>query len=325
LEGPPDKLPKRPRSGLPLIARVLRNGLIQKALSPLEDVTRDTRFPSDGTQVVVTHSLSRPLLEDLFSNRILGIHIPDWYDAALCDRIAQNIARLSTNNWNVYDVKEGYKKSDVEVIGHPFNMAVADEERWKRYFNGMRETALQIRSVAGTATGPLDRFRLEMDEVWPDGLVVKTFNGAKMIPGLIRVMQEDTCSGTNIPVNCHVDDSPLLSPRRGRFSVNVYLKPARQGGELLLWNTRMAGVGSIFKHWYINKNFFLNSSYANVDLQRQFQRRLPPPVQLNIGQGDLVMLNTGRPHAIAPFSGGPRVSMQAFLTYRRNKPIGIWA
>jgi hypothetical protein len=321
----PDKLPKKPRSGLPTIALILRHRLVQKALSPLEKATRDALHPPDGTQAVVAESLTRPLLEDFFSNRILAIHIPGWYDSELCDRLARNILQMSMNNWNVYDVKEGYRKSDVEVVGHPFNMAILDEERWKRYFMGMRDTTLQIRSLAGMASGPLDRFRLEMDEIWPEGLMVGKFKGAKMIPGLIRVMHEDAGSRANIPVNCHVDDSPLLSARHGLFSVNIYLQPANEGGEVFLWNMRMEGMGSIFKHWYVTKNFFLNSSYANEDLQRQFQQRLPPPVRLRVGKGDLVMLNTGRPHAVAPFSGGPRVSMQAFLTYRKNKPIGIWA
>ncbi len=320
-----NKVPKKPGSGLPLIARVLRSGFIQKFLYPLEKTTRDRPFLADGTKVAVARSLTQPLLDALFSNEILGIHIPGWYDSALCERVARNVSQLTTQNWNVYDVKEGYKKSDVDVVGHPFNMAVLNDERWNAYFSGMRETTLRIRSVSGEASGPLDRFRLEMDEVWPAGLAIRTFRGAKMIPGLIRVMRDDAGPRTDIPVNCHVDDSPLLSARHGRYSVNVYLKPPREGGELYLWNTRMEGLGSVFKYWYLNKNFFLSSSYANEDLQRQFQRCLPPPVRLKVCQGDLVILNTGRPHAIAPFSGGPRISMQAFLTYRKNKPIAIWA
>ena len=319
------QLPRKPGSGLPAIARLLRSAIVQKLLYPLEKSTRNTPFLADGTKVAVTRSLTRPLLEALFSNQILGIHIPGWYDSALCERVALNVSQLTTQNWNVYDVKDGYKKSDVDVVGHPFNMAILNEERWKTYFNGMLETTLRIRSVSGDACGPLDRFRLEMDEIWPAGLAIRTFQGSKMIPGLIRVMRDDAGPRADIPVNCHVDDSPLLSSRHGRYSVNIYLKPPREGGELFLWNTRMEGLGSVFKYWYLNKNFFLSSSYANEDLQRQFQRCLPPPVRLKVGQGDLVILNTGRPHAIAPFSGGPRISMQAFLTYRKNKPIAIWA
>ena len=80
----PDKLPKKPRSGLPTIALILRHRLVQKALSPLEKATRDAPHPPDGTKAVVAESLTRPLLEDFFSNRILAIHIPGWYDSTLC-------------------------------------------------------------------------------------------------------------------------------------------------------------------------------------------------------------------------------------------------
>jgi hypothetical protein len=43
---------------------------------------------------------------------------------------------------------------------------------------------------------------------------------------------------------------------------------------LYLWNTRMEGLGSIVKYWYLNKNFLLSSGYANEDLQRQFSEVL---------------------------------------------------
>ena len=186
-----NKVPKKPDSGLPVIARVLRSGLIEKFLYPLEETTRNTPFVADGTTVAVVRSLSGPLLEALFSNEILGIHIPGWYDSALCERVARTVSQLTTQNWNVYDVKEGYKKSDVDVVGHPFNMAILNDERWNAYFNGMLETNTTDTRRLREACGPLDRFRLEMDEIWPAGLAIRTFQGSKMIPGLIRVMRDD--------------------------------------------------------------------------------------------------------------------------------------
>lgn len=34
------------------------------------------------------------------------------------------------------------------------------------------------------------------------------------------------------------------------------------------------------------------------------------------------MFNTGRPHAVTSFRGNPRVSLQAFLNYKRESPSG---
>jgi len=318
-------VPRKPKSGLPLIARVLRHPIVQTTLSPLEHITRNARFQTDGTQVAVANSLTPTLLEALFANQILGIHIPGWYHADLCDQIASNVLQVDTENWNVYDVKDGYRKSDVEVVGKPFNMAILDEDRWHRYFTEMRSITNRIRAFSGLASGPLDRFRLEMDEVWPYGLMVRRFKGAKMTPGLVRVMNDDATGRTDVPLNCHVDDSPLLSSRTGLYSVNVYLKLPSHGGDLFLWNARMEGLSGVFKYWYVVKNFFLSSSYADDKMQRMFQSRLPPPSRIKVGTGDLVILNTGRPHAIEPFSGGPRISMQGFLTYSKKRPIGFWA
>ena len=65
----------------------------------------------------------------------------------------------------------------------------------------------------------------------------------------------------------------LVRAPRALFSQCLSETP-REGGELYLWNTRMEGLGSVFEYWYLNKNFFLSSSYANEDLQRQFSEVL---------------------------------------------------
>ena len=63
------QLPKKPRSGLPAIARLLRSGVVQKILYPLEKTTKNTPFIADGTKVAVTRSLTRPLLDALSVTR----------------------------------------------------------------------------------------------------------------------------------------------------------------------------------------------------------------------------------------------------------------
>lgn len=324
-EVPASRLPKRPGSSSLWTDRLLRRSAVQALLSPLEAASRSRPIPSDGTEVVEVPSLDRDVLAALFANRLLAVRVPGYCDAALCDTIAANVLRQAATNWRVLDVNQGYRNSDVDVIGRPFNMAAADDEQWRHYFETLAETTLRIRGLAGDALHPLDRFRLELDERWPPGLTVARHDGAKLMPGLVRVMREMATAAADIPLNCHVDTSPVLSPRHGQFSVNIYLKPADAGGELFVWNTRLSSTLDLLRHWYDTRNFFLQSSYADEAIQRRFQQRLPAPRRIVAGKGDLVLLNTGRPHAVAPFAGGPRVSMQAFLDYRRGEPIGIWA
>jgi hypothetical protein len=318
-------IPPKPKSALPLIARILRKEQAVKILSPLEKLTQSNLMVSDNAEIIKTDKLDQKLLTDLFENKILGLHIPGFCSKEIAEFTANNALKKEISNWNVRDVKNEYKQSDVDVFGTPYTMAVKDNKSWENYFSGAKKLSEELRGLSYPNQYPLDKFRLEMDEVWPEGMVTKTLQGAKMVPGLVRVMHEKIQKTADIPLNCHVDTMPILLKNKGQFSVNIYLKPAAAGGNLFIWNTKISGLKEFFSKWYVVKNFFMQSNYLDEEIQRNFQSMLPEPKEIRIEQGDLVLINTGRPHAISSFSGGPRVSLQAFITYEKGKPLKIWA
>ena len=239
--------------------------------------------------------------------------------------IALLVLFFNVSNWYIGDVKKQYKQSDVEVFGTPFNLAVKNNKSWENYFLGAKKLSDELRDLSHPNQYPLDKFRLEIDEIWPDGMITNTFQGAKMVPGLVRVMHEKIQKSADIPLSCHVDSVPILLKNKGKFSVNIYLKTPSVGGNLYIWDTKLSGLKEFFSKWYVVNNFFMQSNYLDEEIQRSFQSMLPKPKEIRIEQGDVVLLNTGRPHAITSFSGGPRVSLQAFITYEKDKTLKIWA
>jgi hypothetical protein len=294
-------------------------------LWPLEKLTAGKTMPSDGTEIVKTDRLTPELLHDCFTNRILAIHLPGFSKPEVCELMSANILKEKLDNWNIYDLKTEYKPSDVNVFGEPFSMANKNNESWQRYFHNAISTSEKLRSMAAPYVSPYDKFRIMVDELWDDGMTVARYKGCKMAPGLVRVMYDNTETVTETSLGCHVDSSPLLSNNSGQFSVNVYLKQPECGGHLYLWNPQITTLPKLLDHWHSVKNFFVESNYQNEELQLRFQKLLPPPLKIEINTGDAVMFNTGRPHAVVPFKGGPRVSLQAFLNYKKGRPIAIWA
>lgn len=280
---------------------------------------------SDGTQVIKTDHLTPELLKDFFTNRILAIHMPGFCKPEVCNLMAGNILKEKLTNWNIYDPKQNLRNSDVDVFGNPFNMASKSDESWQRYFDTAIPTSEKLRSMAVPYASPLDQFRIMADEHWPHGMTVARYQDHKMPPGLVRVMNDNDSKGSTTSLGCHFDSSPLLSDESGKFSVNIYLKQPESGGHLYVWNPRITTLRTLMSNWNEVKTFLLAANYQNEEVQVRFQKLLPPPVKIEIGQGDAILLNTGRPHAVVPFHGGPRVSLQAFLKYRKNQPIGIWA
>jgi len=319
-------VPEKPKSALPLIVRVLRNKFVQTILSSLEEKTRNNMMESDGAQIVRTNKLTPELLKDFFENKVLAIHMPGFCPPEIAEHTANNILKKQLHNWNIRDAKTGYKESDVEVFGTPFTDAIRSDSAWNSYFSGAKKLADELHELSAPYQYPLDKFRNEMDELWPEGFTVKTYKGAKMVPGLVRVMHDKpVAQSAEASLGCHVDDTPIISPNHGKFSVNIYLKPAKQGGNLFVWNSKISSLKEFFSRWYLIKNFFLESNYQNEELQKGFQSMLPEPFEIKVAQGDLVLINTGRPHAVSGYSGGPRVSIQAFITYEKGKALQVWA
>lgn len=319
------KVPARPASTVPLIGRIVRTPFMKALLWPTEKMTAGRTMASDGTEIVQTKRLTPELLRDLFTNRILAIQLPGFANPEVCEVMSSNILKQKLKNWNIYDLKTEYKPSDVEVFGEPFSMANKTDESWQRYFDNSIATSENLRGMAAPYVSPYDKFRIMLDELWDHGMTVARYKGRKMTPGLVRVMFDTAKTVTETSLGCHVDTSPLLSNSFGQFSVNVYLKQAQTGGHLYLWNPKITTLPQAIGHWHSVKNFFVESNYNNEELQLRFQKLLPRPLKIEIKSGDAVIFNTGRPHAVVPFTGGPRVSLQAFLNYKKGRPVEIWA
>jgi len=82
----------------------------------------------------------------------------------------------------------------------------------------------------------------------------------------------------------------------GQFSANVYLQVPTSGGELQLWNCEK------------------DQDYTNHS-----------SVTLHPRQGELILINTQKYHAVHTFDEGSRISMQTFIGYRNDSsPLFIW-
>ena len=58
--------------------------------------------------------------------------------------------------------------------------------------------------------------------------------------------------------------------------------------------------------------------------QARIAAALPLRRTIELSDGDLVLLCTGRFHAVEKFEGGDRLSGQCWLSYKRGSPLRIW-
>lgn len=318
-----NNIPKRPEKPMSLTAAIVN--LFSKLLTPLERLTENKLLLSDNTKVLKTQFLTHEALHLLFTNQVLAIHIPGYYEQNIANQLAINILKERLSNWNVTDINQQQMDSDFFVYGTPFNTAFKSEELWQKYFNTTNQLNEFFRRTVPN-NSPLDRIKNDIDSNYLHGLKIRKYMRYNMTPGLIRVMYgKQKAEFNTIPYNCHVDNLPMLSKKRGLFSINLYFKTPPLGGELYLWGLKINNLIHVLKNWYFIKNFFLKQSYLNHELQEKIHSCLPSFSKISVQAGDLVIINTSRPHAIGDFEGDPRVSYQAFLNYKKNEPLEIWA
>lgn len=307
------------------VLRLLFSDGFGVAMSAVENAI-GAPLKSDGTQIVTTDTLTKDLLSDLFEHRICALHVPGFCSKDVADKLSAWILEKSRmGNWKVNVVRDGAAQdadSDVSYgIGVPFGVAVKSREEFIRYFKDAETVNREIRTaVDGLA--PIDRLRLELDEAWPMGARVAKFKGLRRRLGTARVMTPSSLMEGIAKTEgmLHVDNLPLLKKGTGRFSANIYLEVPPDGGELAVYNVNPGAMEIV-------RNFSLMKHLMNFDPNAQdlIRSKLPPPLTLKPGVGDLILVDTSRPHSVRGFTEGRRITTQCWLDYRADMPLMLYS
>jgi len=297
-------------------------------------------------------------LTRLMKHEATALHVKNFYSRHYASEIGKQLALQAEagrgRNWKV-STSRGLESSDVFTLGEhpPFNVASSTGEV-DQYFQGVRrelrsrrtrtiDTSLlfsgnqhqhQHQQNKHEHTGehqleipqlwPLDKLRLELDEVWPSGAglarespsssndtnMTRPFSG-----GLPRIMTGPTRWQKGY---IHVDELGPLSPQEGLFSANIYLQlPHSQLNEHTNEDLHIWPLG-VRSRWDWYKNALLLSGLTTQDAVTQIKLRkeLGEPIKIRVEPGDLVMMCVQRPHAAVGFKDGTRVSLQCFVQHQ---------
>ncbi len=323
----PPPLSLRPDAALAFHGRQLRQksfGVIAAALSTVAGSRRE--LMTDGTAVVKGEKLTSEMLEALFTNRAAAIHIPKFCAASVCDKIASMVLEQYEFRDLQSEATNGETKTDMYFgVGLQCGVLWETEELRHRYFNEALPSMWSFRkALEGAGIGPTDKLRLELDELWKHGAVILShpFYRRKMLAGIGRLMRPSgMLEGLSDEGMVHMDTMPPLSPRKGQFSANVYMTVPKSGGELVIYNLACSPLDYIrdYDFYQLFRHTFDVDKMA--DVQKKVRARLPAPIIIKPEQGDLVLFNSGRPHAVRAFHEPYRMTFQTFIQYDASKPL----
>lgn len=284
--------------------------------------------PSDGSRLELAEELSAGALERLFSNETCALHVPGFATPDVCEVISGwMVETFRFHKWEEASSGGATDQTDMYYgVGLPVNAMGESRERCLAYFAEALPAIRKIRDAAAGRLSPIDRLRLELDELWPEGANVRRdpVFGRKMLVGLGRLMKPDGMVGDRTKTDgiIHVDASTRLSRDHGLFSAILYLHVPDSGGELDVWPIAPSALEAPMLAGYLDHAFDPETREAT---QAVLRRRLPPPVTVAVKPGDLVLINVGRPHAVRGFASGYRAALQTFVDFRRGRALELFA
>jgi hypothetical protein len=189
--------------------------------------------------------------------------------------------------------------------GQTLNRYYAQIERrgdWSGYAATARSAAEQAALDERTAI-----VATMLNAAWPFGVGPLRIGDTKLSQGITRANLPRAPAET-YAVAPHVDIIPNhIAAVTHQFSCNLYLALPPAGGELAIWDIPAALVPlSLGEDGQIS------------------DARLPAPIRVRPEPGDVVILNSRKPHAVLGFSSGVRATHSCFLDIEPEAPIRMW-
>jgi hypothetical protein len=268
----------------------------------------------NSNPVLVRDRLAAKDLQSLFKDEICVLHIPNFITREVTGKLNRFLQEKGSDQYT-HEVRNKDGSTELQYFGvnrfgRPLNSTYNDPngESLKKYFADALPTIQTIRRAVHPYLSPIDKLRVELDELWSGKVNVATLNGKKTFCGIGRIMPASLSALS--AVQPHFDSVPTsYFPNIAKqFAANIYLNVPPLGGELEIWNVPPVDVSV--------KNFAIPGDWRSV---------LPTSILVKPGPGDLLLLNTRRPHAITEFaSTEPRTSVQTFIGLTKESDVILW-
>ena len=265
-------------------------------------------------RVVETDKLSFDLLNDLFQDKICILLIRGYASREVCKNLNVFFVTYGKDEYT-HEIRTNSQTEllyyGVDRYGYPLNSTYTDnsKEKLSYYFKQAPNTMRLIREAAYPYISPIDKLRVEFDEVWPYGSNIGVIDEKKTLCGIGRIMSAQLSHLSE--EQPHFDSVPqhYFPGICKQFSANIYLNVPDHGGELEIWDVKPIDID-------ISNNLIVPKDWRAV---------LPQSIKVKPEQGDLIIFNTRRPHAITKFEQAePRTSIQTFIGLNKNLQIFLW-
>ena len=264
--------------------------------------------------VATSGMLDASLLALLLNEQVSAIRVTGFYPADLCALLSDwlfNHKNRTVYGQNAVDPNTGkieFKDYFVDRIGEPRNRLIgkpADTPEWEEYFRKGETLRIEIEQLT-RYRHPIQMVIDMINRNWAHGAMREEIHGRPSPAGIGRVTRPARSDELHPMEDPHVD-GPW--PCALHLSMNIYFSLPEHGGELETFCGPTLSAEEMQKIRFDHK---FRESHLESELVK-------PEV------GDLIMINTRRPHAVMAFSEGPRVTYASFVMYDPERPLRFYS
>lgn len=187
-------------------------------------------------------------------------------------------------------------------------------EARQRYYDRVVQSTIDFRRLSWPYLNPMDHLRIALADLWPAGAVRENIEGRTMAFGLAQLFEQGAFA---LP---HQDFLRFDEPENPRaqllvtqVTALVYTQPAEEGGFLQLWSER-----------YEHDDFEARRKPGTYGLD--YDKLAEPPVVIAPTQGELILADSTRVHAVSTVQTGLRIAVSCFLGfYGFDQPLTFWS
>ena len=258
--------------------------------------------------------LSVDSLMALIDRRILALRVPDYYPTDDAARVGQLI--LNGYGPEGIGAAKDYETDGVggaKRLGLPFFDTRNKPDLLDRYYAEAVPAQRDLRQMFAPFLSPIDKLRVELQEIWPCGALPENLDGRNMFIGLGRVFDQGVEGLPHQDILWRDSSEEKARTIKAQLGSNMYLKCPSIGGELEVWN--LCPTDDEYDQYCGPGSYGIDRS------------TLPAPaVVVKPEPGDLILFNSECIHAVRLISGEPRVSVSSFIGYRGiGAPLTMWS
>ncbi|PNE40118.1 2OG-Fe(II) oxygenase [Streptomyces noursei] len=255
----------------------------------------------------VAGELTSETLLKLANREIGAIHVRGYYPVDISEKVAQQAIN--------HQALGHYHKQHTSSVGRVYMPHIDtkwDPELTNKYHDQAQPAIEDVRSMFHPYLSPVDRVRLELQELWPAGANLMRLRGRSCFVGAFRVFQPQTSEF--YPHNDAIDqetDAPEIEGILNQLVANIYLQVPDEGGNLQLWMREPTEEET---------KTILDVEGLEPDTVE------PPVVEIHPEAGDLIIFSPRMLHAVTAGQGKHRVGAAAFIaTKGPQEPLVYWS